>query len=324
MAQLYNPKRTVQISEKRISVDVDPEQAVKNLQRWLKNHKNPVTGRMETVTDSTMANQSKVARSIIKSCGFEQSDEWLELVRDHYMDDRAPGTVKNYLFICENLLAAHGHPEIKIAKPEYTEQESRYYSEADIMRVIAQTKRTGKGGQYENLRDRAALTLLWASAMRASELLHMRVENYKVTDKGAYVEVRDNGWGVKTKKERKIPIDPKYTPVMAEWLAYRNENGLSPADYPIMFPTSVGDGGPISYPWFEQMVRQYAERAGVGTALEPVTPHKFRHSMCSHWLNVENVPAPVVQKAMGHSSLQTTLRYIHTSFDDMTRYMWRQ
>jgi site-specific recombinase XerD len=183
--------------------------------------------------------------------------------------------------------------------------------------MIRQTKHITRYGT-ENIRDYAMLTLLWSTGARANEICHLKVVDFKVNkDCHGTVEIRDNGRGIKGKKSRNIPVDDICTAAMKEWLAFRAKKKLTTDKYPYMFINTV-TGENLSYPWFHDLVKGYGAKVGIQT-----TPHAWRHSRCSYWLNVDNVPPTIVQTFMGHKHLSTTLGYAHTSFEDMARYVWK-
>ena len=60
-----------------------------------------------------------------------------------------------------------------------------------------------------------------------------------------------------------------------------------------------------------KIVRKAAQKAGIN---KPVSPHWMRHAHAS--ISSERAPLHVVQQSLGHSSIQTTNRYLHVKPDD--------
>lgn len=76
-------------------------------------------------------------------------------------------------------------------------------------------------------------------------------------------------------------------------------------------------GGKMNHRYIQEMVRRYAERAGI---TKKVTPHTCRHCFATD-LYRETGKIRVVQKALGHSDLSTTMIYTHVYDEDVREAM---
>ena len=154
------------------------------------------------------------------------------------------------------------------------------------------------------LRDRTMLELMYASGLRVSELVGLKVSNLNVNDN----VLRVLGKG---SKERLIPFGEvaslwlrKYMgPVRAELLAGHQTDDL--------FVTVRGStrGHAMSRVMFWMVVKKYAQAAGIRS---PMSPHTLRHAFATHLLN-HGADLRVVQLLLGHSDLSTTQIYIHVA-----------
>jgi integrase/recombinase XerD len=156
-----------------------------------------------------------------------------------------------------------------------------------------------------NHRNRVILMLLYYGGLRLSELTGLKWRNVQPTKTGGQVTVFGKGG-----RTRSIALPPA---VFAEIV------GLKPdgADYDD--PVFIGNGryhgkeAPlrergINPRRIEYMVRDAAIRAGID---RPVSPHWLRHSHATHSLD-NGAPIHLVQRTLGHASLATTEKYLHT------------
>jgi len=149
------------------------------------------------------------------------------------------------------------------------------------------------------LRDKCMLELLYATGLRVSELVTLRIAQ---VDQSAML-VRVVGKG---NKERLIPFGE----VAAGWLAkWSNERQrvYGAMINPFLFP---GRGGrAMSRQNFWQRLKRYARQAG----LRPLpSPHTLRHAFATHLLN-HGADLRAVQMLLGHANISTTEIYTHVS-----------
>ena len=150
------------------------------------------------------------------------------------------------------------------------------------------------------LRDRAMLELMYASGLRVSELVGLKVHQISLNDQ----ILRTMGKG---SKERLVPFGD----VAAEWL----QTYLSGARSTILagqrtddlFVTSRGQG--MTRVAFWMIVKKHAATAGIVTAL---SPHTLRHAFATHLLN-HGADLRAVQLLLGHADISTTTIYTHVA-----------
>lgn len=146
------------------------------------------------------------------------------------------------------------------------------------------------------IRDRAALELLYATGLRVSELLSLKLSDLFLEER----LIRCSGKG---SKERVVPIGS----FAARWVTryvqeVRPKLRKGGTDLLIL----NGRGGRLSRMGFWRILRRYALQAG----LKDVTPHTLRHSFATHLLE-GGADLRAVQEMLGHSSLATTQIYTH-------------
>ena len=157
------------------------------------------------------------------------------------------------------------------------------------------------------LRDLAMLELLYGSGLRVSELCGLSLIDL---DRSARV-VRVLGKG---NKERLCPFNEVTVDALNAWLAVRGE--LLAKEAKKQDPTALflnARGGRLSPRAVQQHLKKYALQAGI---TREVSPHALRHSFATHLL-AGGADIRVIQELLGHSSISTTQRYTHVSFEQL-------
>jgi integrase/recombinase XerD len=151
----------------------------------------------------------------------------------------------------------------------------------------------------DGLRDAAMLELLYATGLRVSELIRVKLADV-VLDAGF---VRTMGKG---SKERIVPFGDRARDAMIAWL----ENGrsdFSRRNDPHLFLSRRG--GAMSRQSFWMKIAKYARQAGIKGR---ISPHVLRHSFATHLLE-NGADLRSVQMMLGHSDISTTQIYTHVS-----------
>ena len=167
----------------------------------------------------------------------------------------------------------------------------------EVNRLLAEP---GKSSSHKGLRDRAILELLYATGMRVSELISMKVDDVNL----ASASVRCWGKGF---KERVIPMHPQAVAALRDYLEKARAHLVKDADERTLFLNMRGR--PLTRQGLWLIFKGYVERAGLPS---DVTPHTLRHSFATHMLD-RNADLINVQKLLGHTSISTTQVYTHVS-----------
>lgn len=154
------------------------------------------------------------------------------------------------------------------------------------------------GGTVHGLRAKVMLELLYATGMRASEVLSLKPEYVNLAE--GWLRVLGKG-----AKERLVPMHERAVRQLERWLKVREERwGAKPHD-PVVFLGRGGKGLSRAQLWRD--LTALAKRAGLG---REVHPHLFRHTFATHLMR-GGADARSVQELLGHASLQTTQIYTH-------------
>jgi len=149
------------------------------------------------------------------------------------------------------------------------------------------------------LRDRALLELLYASGLRASECLALRVRD--VNRSAGYLQAMGKG-----RKERLVPIGAEALAWLDRYLTVGRPALLAPGrDSPLIFVNPRGRALSRQSLW--QLVLRAARRAGLR---QRVSPHTLRHCFASHLLE-GGADLRAVQAMLGHADIATTQIYTH-------------
>ena len=165
----------------------------------------------------------------------------------------------------------------------------RILSEAEVQRII---------GMEPNPRNQLLLRLLYAGAIRVSELSRLTWSDLQERNDGGQMIIF--GKGGKTN----VILIPN--PLWHELMTFRND-ALETA--PVFRSRK---GGHLHPSQVLRIVKTAARRAGI---TKPVSPHWFRHAHCSHAMD-HGCPIHIVQATANHSSVATTGRYLHARPND--------
>lgn len=169
-------------------------------------------------------------------------------------------------------------------------------SEAQVDSLLAAPDTTTDLG----LRDRSMLELLYATGLRVSELVGLRVVELSLAD-GL---VRTTGKGG---KERVVPVGEEARMWVERYVRRARSNLLGGRAADALFVTRRG--GPMSRQMFWRLIRRYAVQADIRA---PLSPHGLRHAFATHLLN-RGADLRVVQLLLGHADISTTQIYTHVA-----------
>jgi len=151
----------------------------------------------------------------------------------------------------------------------------------------------------EGLRDAAMLELLYATGLRVSELIHVKIEDL-VMDAGF---LRTIGKG---SKERIVPFGDSARDAIVVYMERGRGEFDKHAD-PHLFLSNRGR--PMTRQSFWMKITKYARLAGI---TGHISPHSLRHSFATHLLE-NGADLRSVQMMLGHSDISTTQIYTHVS-----------
>ena len=191
-------------------------------------------------------------------------------------------------------------PTAQIAMPRIGRSLPKSLSEAEVESLLAAPVIADSLGH----RDRAMLEVLYATGLRVSELVSLRVGQVNLTQ--GVIRVLGKG-----NRERLIPLGEEAVRWLAGFITSARSEILLDRTTEYLFPTRRGDR--MTRQAFWHIIKRYARKSGVDQEL---SPHTLRHAFATHLLN-HGADLRVVQMLLGHSDLSTTQIYTHVARERM-------
>ena len=202
-------------------------------------------------------------------------------------------------------------PSRRLDAPKQGRSLPKVLSREEIDRLL---EAAGRRDAAAGLRLVALVELAYASGLRVSELLALKVE--AVRRDPAYLIVRGKGG-----KERLAPLNAAARTAVKTWLTARDAKPTQGArkpeapDSPWLFPSS-GKSGHLTPRRFAQLLDEAALTAGLDPSR--VSPHVLRHAFATHLLE-GGADLRVVQTLLGHADIATTQIYTHVATDRLAQ-----
>jgi len=155
------------------------------------------------------------------------------------------------------------------------------------------------GDSPTDIRDRAMLQLLYATGLRVSELVSLKISDINL--QAGYLMTSGKG-----EKERLIPVGDAAKRAIAEYLT-TSRGGPAPVESRFLFLSRFFEK--MSRQSFWNIVKKRALEAGI---VKSISPHTLRHSFASHLLE-NGADLRSVQMMLGQADLATTQIYTHLS-----------
>jgi integrase/recombinase XerD len=187
-------------------------------------------------------------------------------------------------------------PTAQIAMPKVGRSLPRSLMEEEVEALLAAPTVSDPLGH----RDRTMLEVLYATGLRVSELVNMKLAQVNL-NQGV---LRIVGKG---DRERLIPLGEEAVQWVQQFLQGPRIEILLERQTDYLFPTRRGDR--MTRQAFWHIIKRYARKAGIAKAL---SPHTLRHAFATHLLN-HGADLRVVQMLLGHSDLSTTQIYTHVA-----------
>lgn len=185
-------------------------------------------------------------------------------------------------------------PTLMIKAPVIEKRIPSVLTVAQVDNLLSQPN----GNLPKEIRDKAMLELLYATGIRVSELINLKIEDVNL--KLGYIICKDKE---KDSKERIVPFGLTAKNSILRYMAEARDQLLKGQETEFLFVNCSGKF--MSRQGFWKIVKLYGDKAGIR---EDITPHTLRHSFALHL--VENgADLRAVQEMMGHSVLSTTQVY---------------
>jgi integrase/recombinase XerD len=209
---------------------------------------------------------------------------------------RMLSTLKRFYRYCLRERSIAADPTLRLEPPKRVPRFPKSLSEADVEALLAAPDMESPRG----LRDRAMLEVLYASGLRVSELVGLKIFEANL-DAGV---VRILGKG---SKERLVPLGEEAVSWVQRYAREARPTLLKRKSSDALFVTERGAG--MTRQAFWHLLKRYGRTAIPGKAL---SPHVLRHAFATHLIN-HGADLRVVQMLLGHADISTTQIYTHVA-----------
>ena len=191
-------------------------------------------------------------------------------------------------------------PTAQIAMPKIGRSLPKSLTEEEVDALLAAPETAEPLGY----RDRTMLEVLYATGLRVSELVNLKVSQVNLNQGVLRIVGKGN-------RERLIPLGEEAVTWLMQFSQGARLEILLERQTDCFFPTRRGDC--MTRQAFWHIIKRYAQKAGVNKDL---SPHTLRHAFATHLLN-HGADLRVVQMLLGHSDLSTTQIYTHVARERM-------
>ncbi len=185
-------------------------------------------------------------------------------------------------------------PTSKLNSPKVKKRLPRTLTADEVERLLQAptAKQTPK-----HLRDRALLHVLYATGMRVTEVVSLKVENVNLPESLISFPAKDNS-------QRILPIDQNTLDILNDYLENGRPHLVKNKNEQALFLNHRGKQLTRQGLWL--IIKAYANEADLG---DKVTPHTLRHSFAAHRLN-SGTDLREIQQLLGHANISTTQIYL--------------
>ncbi len=198
----------------------------------------------------------------------------------------------------EGVIAAD--PTAEIAMPKIGRSLPQSLTEDEVDALLAAPNVSEPLGN----RDRAMLELLYATGVRVSELINLKMSQMNLSQGVIRIIGKGN-------RERLIPLGGEAQDWLRDFIDGARIEILLERQTEYLFPTRRGDR--MTRQAFWHIIKRYGKKAGVRKKL---SPHTVRHAFATHLLN-NGADLRVIQLLLGHSDVSTTQIYTHVARERM-------
>ena len=190
----------------------------------------------------------------------------------------------------------HEDPTTRIDMPKLGRPLPKSLSEGEVESLL----KAPDVAEPLGIRDRAMLELLYATGLRVSELVTVRLSQINI--KQGVVRIVGKG-----NRERLVPMGEEAQKWLERFLGDARLDILGGRQTDYVFPTRRSEY--MTRQAFWHIIKRYSEIANIRTQL---SPHTLRHAFATHLLN-HGADLRVVQMLLGHSDVSTTQIYTHVA-----------
>ncbi len=213
--------------------------------------------------------------------------------------NRKVSTLKSYFKYLMKMDELDSNPVIQVPLPKIRKKLPFFVEEKSLNQLL---DNGFFGSDFEGVRNKLIISLLYGTGIRLTELLTLTEENIDLNQ----MQIKVLG---KRNKERLIPFPRSLRTLIEEYRSIKKETfGMTKG---VLLITEKGA------PAYEKMIyRIVTSHLSMVTSLEKKSPHVLRHTYATHLLN-KGADLNAVKELLGHSNLSATEIYTHTTFEKL-------
>ena len=239
-----------------------------------------------------------------RQVGRGEIDEFLRVLTSSGLQARSVGRTLNAVRMFYRYLLATkivtSDPTAQVRAPRTSKRLPRFLNLEEVDRLIA----APDGATPLGRRDSAMLELLFATGLRVSELLSLKVRDANLD--AAHLSCLGKG-----NKERQVPISRAAIDRLRLYLSTTRPALVRSQKHPALFLNNRG--GPMTRQGFWKILKDHGAAAGLR-----LSPHVLRHTFATQLLE-RGADLRSVQVMLGHSDISTTQIYTHVNKDRLKR-----
>ena len=188
------------------------------------------------------------------------------------------------------------NPLLLVSSPKYRKPLPEYLSTGEVLQLLE----SPEGNGVLDLRDRALLELLYATGIRAGELVQIDMSD--IDPQSRFVGVTGKG-----SKERLVPFGKHASRALMAYARRRLELLKGGFSEQALFLNRLGTR--LTARSVQRIVAKYIKKCAISRR---ISPHALRHTFATHLLDA-GADLRSIQELLGHVSISTTQRYTHVS-----------
>lgn len=204
---------------------------------------------------------------------------------------RSIASMKAFYHYMEKEHKVSEDPSERLRAPRIEKKMPAVLTQEEVTRLLEQPG----GTSPKELRDTAMLELLYATGIRVSELISLKVSDVNLAME--YLTCSDSH------KERIIPFGSIAKKALSRYLELGRPKLVGDEQEEWLFTNCAGQQ--MSRQGFWKLIKSYGKKAGIEAE---ITPHMLRHSFAAHMVG-NGADLKSVQEMLGHSDISTTQVY---------------
>ena len=239
--------------------------------------------------------QNKKIFDLTKEDMQEYIDHLITAGKSNSTISRSTASIKSlYRYLLSKNLVEENIAE-SVEAPKVDRKEPMILTESEIEVLLEQPDLSELKGQ----RDKAMLEILYATGIRVTELISLKLEDVNLTN--GYIKVK------KKNSERHIPLGNLSLKCLKEYINKVRPLLIRTEEEKTLFINT--NGQKMTREGYWKILKQYKEQARIE---KEITPHTIRHSFAVHMLQ-NGAEIKTVQELLGHTDVASTMMYTQMS-----------